>query len=161
VKTHHFGMTVHSIDDTQRFYEKHFGFTPSRQEPILISDSWFGEGVEREGAQVKLAWLVRDDAVIELHEYVVPPDGRRLAPHIDDVGAPHIAFKVDDIDAVYAALTAEGIRFYSPVKEVAPDGSAAALGGIKWCYAEDPNGYILELFAEPPGGEIDWAQRMA
>jgi catechol 2,3-dioxygenase-like lactoylglutathione lyase family enzyme len=161
VKAHHFGMTVSSIADTQRFYSKHFGFTPSKQEPLLISDSWFGDGVEHPGAQVKIGWLRRDDAVIELHEYVVPADERRVTPHIADVGAPHIAFSVDDIDEVYAGLAADGIRFYSPPQEVLPDGSAAALGGIRWCYCEDPNGYIVELFSEPPGGEIDWDRRMA
>jgi catechol 2,3-dioxygenase-like lactoylglutathione lyase family enzyme len=154
-------MTVKSIDETQRFYAKHFGFTPSRKEPLLISDSWFGEGVEHEGAQVKIGWLRRDDAAIELHEYVVPADGRRLGSHVVDIGAPHLAFKVDDIDAVYAGLAADGIRFYSAIQEVAAAGSAAEIGGIRWCYCEDPNGYIVELFAEPVGGEVDWGEQMA
>jgi catechol 2,3-dioxygenase-like lactoylglutathione lyase family enzyme len=162
VKAHHFGMTVASIADTQRFYSTHFGFIPSKQEPLLISDAWFGEGIEREGAQLKVAWIRRDDAVIELHEYVVPADAPRVKPHIENVGAPHIAFSVPDIDTVYSRLVDDGIRFYSPPKEVAPEGSAGgALGGIKWCYCEDPNGYIVEIFSEPVGGEIDWAERMA
>jgi catechol 2,3-dioxygenase-like lactoylglutathione lyase family enzyme len=152
---HHFGMTVANIEETQAFYGKHFGFAPS-EESIQLTESWFGTGVAHEGAQAKIGWLRRDDAVIELHEYVEPKDTRKLAPDITDTAAPHIAFKVDDIDEIREQLLADGVRFYSAPVEVASDGSASQLGGIRWCYCEDPNGYIVEIFAEPKNSEIDW-----
>jgi catechol 2,3-dioxygenase-like lactoylglutathione lyase family enzyme len=152
---HHFGMTVADIRETQEFYARHFGFGGS-DESITITDDWFGTGVDHEGAQVKIGWLRRDDAVIELHEYIQPSETRRLKPDITDIAAPHIAFKVDDIDEIREQLLAEGVRFYSAPVEVTSDGSASQLGGIKWCYCEDPNGYIVEIFSEPEAGAINW-----
>jgi len=152
---HHFGMTVSDIGETQDFYRRHFGFVPS-EESILLTQGWFGTGVAHEGAEAKIAWLRRDDAVIELHEYVKPGDARKLAPDITDIAAPHIAFKVDDIDAMRDQLLADGVRFYSEPVEVSGDGESAELGGIRWCYCEDPNGYIVELFCEPKDSAVDW-----
>jgi catechol 2,3-dioxygenase-like lactoylglutathione lyase family enzyme len=152
---HHFGMTVADIEETQVFYGKHFGFAPS-EESIILTEGWFGRGVAHAGAQAKIGWLRRDDAVIELHEYVEPTNGRKLSPDITDISAPHIAFKVDDIDAMREQLLADGVRFYSAPVEVSSDGSASQLGGIRWCYCEDPNGYIVEIFAEPRDSTIDW-----
>ena len=65
---HHFGMTVADIKETQDFYEKHFGFVPSA-DSMLLTEDWFGTGVAHDGAQAKIAWLRRDEAVIELHGY--------------------------------------------------------------------------------------------
>jgi catechol 2,3-dioxygenase-like lactoylglutathione lyase family enzyme len=155
ILVHHFGMTVASIEETQEFYARHFGFGGS-DESITITDDWFATGVDHEGAQVKIGWLRRDDAVIELHEYIRPSDNRRLKPDITDISAPHIAFKVDDIDEVREHLLADGVRFYSAPVEVTSDGSASQLGGVKWCYCEDPNGYIVEIFSEPAAGAINW-----
>jgi catechol 2,3-dioxygenase-like lactoylglutathione lyase family enzyme len=154
---HHFGMTVEDIPTTQDFYAKHFGFAPSG-ESIVITDGWFATGVDHEGAQVKIGWLRRDDAVLELHEYIQPKpsESKKLKPDITDIAAPHIAFKVDDIDEVRDRLLADGVRFYSAPVEVTSDGTASQLGGIRWCYCEDPNGYIVELFSEPENSGIDW-----
>jgi len=152
---HHFGMTVVDIEQTQEFYRKHFHFVPS-DESMLLTQGWFGTGVAHQGAEVKIAWLRRDDAVIELHEYVQPKDGRKLTPDITDIAAPHIAFKVDDIDPIRAQLLADGVRFYSEPVEVTADGESAQLAGVRWCYCEDPNGYIVELFSEPKDSAVDW-----
>lgn len=152
---HHFGMTVADIKETQDFYEKHFGFVPSA-DSMLLTEDWFGTGVAHDGAQAKIAWLRRDEAVIELHEYVQPAGSRRLAADIADISAPHIAFKVDDIDAVREQLLADGVKFYSAPVEVSGNGATAELAGVRWCYCEDPNGYIVELFAEPRDSKVDW-----
>ena len=152
---HHFGMTVADIKRPRSSTRSTSG-SPASDDVIVITDDWFATGVAHDGAQVKIGWLRRDDAVIELHEYIRPDDNRRLKPDITDIAAPHIAFKVDDIDAVRNKLLADGVRFYSAPVEVTSDGSASQLGGIRWCYCEDPNGYIVEIFAEPESSEINW-----
>jgi catechol 2,3-dioxygenase-like lactoylglutathione lyase family enzyme len=159
IAVHHFGMTVANIEETQRFYSKYFDFDPS-DESLLLTDEWFATGVAHDGAQVKIGWLRRDDAVLELHEYVSPDTQRKLAPDITDISAPHIAFNVDDIDAVHQRLSADGVRFYSAPVEVSADGCAPQLAGVRWCYCEDPNGYIVEIFSEPKSGSIDWEQEI-
>ena len=160
MSVHHFGMTVSSIEETQRFYGDHFGFRPS-EDPLVVTDSWFGEGVERPGARVRLAWISRDDAVIELHEYLEPASRGVTTQHVTEVGAPHIAFKVENIDEMCAQLVADGARLYSPPVTVSADGSAASLAGVRWCYLQDPNGYIVELFTEPDDRGVDWSSQMS
>ena len=67
------------------------------------------------------------------------------------IGASHVAFQVDDIQAAKAALEAEGIQFYSGIN-VIDDG---VLAGWRWVYFADPDGYPLELVEnayERPGG---------
>ena len=57
------------------------------------------------------------------------------------LGASHVAFLVDDIEAKKAELEAKGIEFYSDVNAV----DEGVLAGWRWVYFEDPDGYPLEL----------------
>jgi catechol 2,3-dioxygenase-like lactoylglutathione lyase family enzyme len=148
-------MTVSSIEETQRFYARHFGLVPSER-PFAITDGWFGTGVARDGAHVKIGWLSQEHTLIELHEYTVGGNTRRLDPHVTDTAAPHIGFKVDDIDGLVAQLKADGVEFYSDPVEVDGSGDAPQFAGIRFCYCRDPNGYIVELVYEPPDLHVDW-----
>ena len=139
---HHFGMTVRDLDETKAFYGKYFDFKGSEDDPTIIDD-WFAEGVATEGAQVRLGWLNRDDAVIELHQYVQPRLDNVLGAKITDIGAPHIAFRVEDLDAMCDRLEGGGVPFYSRPVEVTKDGSVPELAGVRWVYCVDPNGYIV------------------
>ena len=152
---HHFGMTVADIKETQDFYEKHFGFVPSGR--FDVADGGLvrhGSGTRRGAGQDRL---------------VAPGRSRDRAPRVRPAGGlteaggghrrylgPHIAFKVDDIDAVREQLLADGVKFYSAPVEVSGNGATAELAGVRWCYCEDPNGYIVELFAEPRDSKVDW-----
>lgn len=60
---------------------------------------------------------------------------------MSSLGASHVAFLVEDIEAKKAALEATGIEFYSEVNVV----DEGVLAGWRWVYFEDPDGYPLEL----------------
>ena len=57
------------------------------------------------------------------------------------LGASHVAFVVDDIEAKKAELEAKGIQFFSDVNVV----DEGVLAGWRWVYFADPDGYPLEL----------------
>jgi lactoylglutathione lyase len=78
--------------------------------------------------------------ILELVQYISPL-GQRTAGAINNVGAAHLAFVVDDIDAEYARLKEQGVRFRNPpvkITEGVNEGGAA-------CYFSDPDGITLEL----------------
>ena len=64
---------------------------------------------------------------------------RPLPSH--NLGASHVAFVVDDIEAKKAELEAQGIEFFSDVNVV----DEGVLAGWRWVYFADPDGYPLEL----------------
>ncbi len=58
-------------------------------------------------------------------------------------GLRHVAFEVDDLDAVYARLLAAGVRFVSePV--MVPFGVAGSIRK-RLCYLHDPDGVLIEM----------------
>ena len=59
----------------------------------------------------------------------------------NNLGASHVAFQVDDIQARKAELEAQGIEFFSDVNVV----DEGVLAGWRWVYFADPDGYPLEL----------------
>ena len=85
--------------------------------------------------------LLLGDTTFELLEYKSPPSETTAPLKSSNMGASHVAFLVDDIDAKKAELEAKGIEFYSPVN-VVDDG---VLAGWRWVYFDDPDGYPLEL----------------
>jgi catechol 2,3-dioxygenase-like lactoylglutathione lyase family enzyme len=62
------------------------------------------------------------------------------------IGLRHLAFKVDDIDGLAAALRKAGVKFLSKVHQV-PDSQVTYAGGAKkrLVYFHDPEGNLLEL----------------
>ena len=87
-------------------------------------------------------WMVKlkaaDGVSIELLQYLSNPQDVPGTVRACDVGCNHVALQVDDIDALYEKLTAEGIRFHAP-PTVSSDGRA------KVTYCRDPEGVIVEL----------------
>jgi hypothetical protein len=57
------------------------------------------------------------------------------------LGAHHVGFLVEDIEAKVAELEAKGVEFFSRVTSV-DDG---VLAGWRWVYFADPDGITLEL----------------
>jgi catechol 2,3-dioxygenase-like lactoylglutathione lyase family enzyme len=84
---------------------------------------------------------------IELLEYVAPPVHGSAVPR-NHVGAAHVCFVVDDVQAEYRRLRAAGVDSFvsEPVRFLdGPDAGALAV------YLRDPDGNTIELAQEPPG----------
>jgi len=138
---HHVGITVKDLDASIRFYHDVLGL-PFANEP----SPWFeaeelGPAVGVPGAALRQVSLLLGDTIFELLEYKRPPSQTSAPLGSNNVGASHVAFHVDDIEATKAELEAKGIEFYSPVNVV----DEGVLAGWRWVYFDDPDGYPLEL----------------
>jgi catechol 2,3-dioxygenase-like lactoylglutathione lyase family enzyme len=119
---------------------------------VFIDTEMRGEMLDREvaldGAHIRVVELKVGQAnvFLELLQYF-SPDGRPFPGDFrcSDVGAPHIAFIVPDIEEAHRTLSAAGIRFTWPPQDV----DAGAFAGSKTAYCYDPDGMIAELWQLP------------
>jgi catechol 2,3-dioxygenase-like lactoylglutathione lyase family enzyme len=137
---HHTCITVSDLDRSVAFYRDLLGLDlVLTEESERSSDDRSGNlGVS--GAKVKLAILNAGNTQVELIEYVTA-QGRPFDRKNNDVGATHIAFQVEDIDATYQSLLDQGVRFTAPPTTI----PAGPMEGWKWTYFFDPDGVSLEI----------------
>jgi catechol 2,3-dioxygenase-like lactoylglutathione lyase family enzyme len=148
----HAGITVSDLDRSLDFYCGKLGLELRLRR--LYEEREIAEIVDvTEATAFDIAFLrIPDsDVEIELIEYQGCErrawDGRPC-----DYGTGHFAMAVDDIDALYADLSARGVVFRSAgaVEQV----SGPRRGG-KSVYLHDPDGYIIEFSQRPPGATSD------
>jgi catechol 2,3-dioxygenase-like lactoylglutathione lyase family enzyme len=138
---HHFGITVSDLDRSVPFYTRYFDLTEVKRVPIVgeqISDA-----VGIEGVSMTCCLLAGDNTILELIQYD-SPDSRPYGLANSDVGAVHPCFAVDDIEALYERMTADGVHFHHAPLELGWD--------TKMAYCQDPDGINIELLQ--PGAEL-------
>lgn len=140
----HVGFTVTDIAQSAKFYSQ-FGFSPAEPEAVDCKDQWIKTMSDYEDAELKIAWLELDGITLELLQYIRPEGGKRTPLETKDSGSAHVAVGIDDVQAEYERLSAEGVEFRSAPITV-PDGPWA---GIKAVYATDPDGNTCELIQLP------------
>lgn len=141
VGLHHIGVPVRSMEASLAWYQSIFGLEP---EFIQVSEGPdLDRTVQLPDAKLRFAFLRLPNVILELLEYDNPV-GADFALRNCDVGAVHICFEVDDIDAVYDALRAKGVTF-----SIEPSPNDRNLEGHKYCYFRDPDGIQLELWERP------------
>jgi catechol 2,3-dioxygenase-like lactoylglutathione lyase family enzyme len=138
---HHVGITVKDLDASIRFYHDVLGLEFSNEPSPWFDGPELGPAVGVPGAALRQVSLLLGDTTLELLEYKTPPSQTEGPLSSQSLGASHVAFKVDDIEARKAELEAEGIRFFSDVNVV----DEGVLAGWRWVYFADPDGYPLEL----------------
>lgn len=121
---------------TERFYTEHFGFRRARVVPL-------------EGDQI--VFLRAGEVLLELFRAegaaaTAPTDGD--GPH--GVGVRHVAFQVDDVDAMLASMGADADVTLGPLD------FDAFIPGWRTVWVRDPDGHVVEISqgyrdeAEPP-----------
>jgi catechol 2,3-dioxygenase-like lactoylglutathione lyase family enzyme len=138
---HHVGITVKDLDASIRFYHDVLGLEFSNEPSPWFDAPELGPAVGVPGAALRQVSLLLGDTTLELLEYKSPPSQTERPLMSQSLGASHVAFQVDDIEAKKAGLEAQGIKFYSDVNVV----DEGVLAGWRWVYFEDPDGYPLEL----------------
>ncbi len=116
----HTGITVRNLEHSLAFWCDVLGFEVSHrphQTGELASEI---TGVP--GAEISIAVLKGHGHKIELLEYLAPADRQHLRPRPCDVGSVHIAFVVDDLDAVLSAIASSGWQSCGQAAD--PDGWA-------------------------------------
>jgi len=140
----HTGLTVSDLERSVAFYRDVLGLEVVSQwdsaQPYLRTIVGFPD------AELRIA-LLRLPATpaasghhIELLEYR-SPHGVRGDARTCNPGNVHVAFMVDDLDRVYAELSAKGVRFKSAPVAVEHGRNK----GAKAVYLRDPDDITLEL----------------
>ncbi|MEF8885482.1 MAG: VOC family protein [Haloarculaceae archaeon] len=130
---HHVGTTVSDLDRAVEFYTEVFDldvldrFTASGEE--------FATGVGVPGATGEFAHLDGDGARVELVEYD-PQGNEAVAGSVNDRGAKHLGFGVDDVQAFYESLPED-------VETVSEPRTSAT--GTTILFLRDPEGNLVEV----------------
>jgi catechol 2,3-dioxygenase-like lactoylglutathione lyase family enzyme len=106
----------------------------------LVEGGWVDRVVGLEGIRVEIAMVQTPDGQgrLELVQFHAPsgPGGDRQAP-ANTPGLRHVAFAVDDIDAVVAGLRSRGAELVGEVERYEDS--------YRLCYVRGPEGIIVEL----------------
>jgi len=101
---------------------------------------WLDQIVGLNGVKTAYVMLRTPDgqANLELVKYYSPSDERGIQQHFaNTLGIGHIAFAVEDIEAIVAKLKKKGVEIFSEIQNYEDI--------YKLCYIRGPEGIILEL----------------
>lgn len=137
---HHMGLQVEDLERSLAFYRDVLGFE------LLFA--WNPQadyirelvGYPEADIHVAILRLPGTDVVLELLDYR-NVERRAVDTRTANPGTAHIAFFVDDLDALYAELVARGVRSVSP--PVTP--TIGPNEGGRVVYLIDPDGIRVEL----------------
>ena len=137
--TNHTSFTVSDLDRSLAFFQDVLGFEVTSKAPRDPRAIQTITGVE--DAEVMIAYVRAPGHSLELVQYLGPDDRGAVRPRPCDVGFAHVAFDVDDIDAVLAAAEAFDVRPISPPYTT----DAGPNAGKRVVYARDPDGITIEF----------------
>ena len=140
----HTGITVADLERSLAFWQGVLGFELSHR-PHHTGDL-ASEVTGVPGAEISIAVLKGYGHKIELLEYIAPADRRRVNIRPCDVGSLHVAFTVDDLDAVLSAIAASGWRAVGKPQTLESGPNA----GKRVVYVRDPDGTTIEFMQPPP-----------
>jgi predicted enzyme related to lactoylglutathione lyase len=125
------------------FYREVFGCTPVPPERDL-SGQWLDkatgvEGVRIRGVHLRLPGHGENGPTIEIFQYNDQPERPETFPNRP--GLSHLAFAVEDVEAVKEAVLKAGGGMVGEVVKVEIPG----VGSIEFAYLTDPEGNIIEV----------------
>jgi len=139
---HHTGIIVKDLDRSIYFYHDVLGLQFSNEPSPWFEGEDLAQAVGVPGAKLRQVSLwVGDNATLELLEYANRPADNDTPIQQNYLGAMHVAFQVDDIQAKYEELSAKGVEFLSEPNTV----DEGVLAGWRWVYFHDPDNIPLEL----------------
>lgn len=141
---HHTGIQVTDLDRSLEFYGDQLGLELvlrwNRTAPYIEEFSGY-RGVDMHGAILRLP---NSDSILEILEYR-NVERHAIDPATANPGTGHIAFRVDDCDALYERLTAQGVASVS--RPVTP--TIGPNKGGRTVLMLDPDGFRVELLQPP------------
>ncbi len=139
---YHCGLTVRDIERSIAFYTEKIGLELAWQQESATAYIARLTGIP--GTHLLVAYLRprgTEGPYIELLQYLAPP-GSPVDTTPNNPGTGHVCFFVEDLDATYERLEAEGVEFVSTPNVIA----AGVHAGMKSVYLLDPDGIRVELF---------------
>lgn len=133
---HHIAIGVPDFEAGLAFYRDVMGFEVLFRSDFDGTHEAANTIVGIDNLKAEVAMLQTPNIRIELWHYNNPaPRDRTSEPA--DLGYPHMALEVKDIDAEYERLSAAGMTFVGP---------PYTLGDARAIYGRDPFGNIIELY---------------
>ena len=134
----HFGIVVRDMERSLPFYRDLLGLKIVSS--MAESGAYLEQMLALPNARVHTVKMAAENgsALVELLEFESHPDESRQARTICSLGPTHVAFTVENLDAVFGRLSQQGVRFNSPPQR-APDGGAMV------AFCRDPDGTPIEL----------------
>jgi lactoylglutathione lyase len=146
----HTGLTVSDLDRSVAFYRDLLGLELISQ--WESSQPYLRTVVGYPDAELRIALLRLPPGTdgapghhIELLEYR-RPRGTRGDANTYNPGNGHVAFMVENLEAIYADLRAKGVRFKSPPVQITHGRNT----GAKAVYFFDPDDITLEMIEPAP-----------
>lgn len=147
---HHIALHVSDLDASELFYARFLG--ARRISARSAEEPYIGTLTGHPTAQIRSVMLNLPGTTValELLAYSgierAPSNAERAEP-----GTAHLGFFVADVDAIYRAWRAAGVRAVSP--PVTP--TAGPNQGGRVVYMLDPDGIRIELIAPRPSGRAE------
>jgi len=144
IATDHTGITVTNLERSLSFWQDVLGFELSHrphQTGQLASEI---TGVP--DAEISIAVLKGYGHKIELLEYLAPADHKHVDVRPCDVGSAHVAFTVDNLDAVLSTIAASDWKAAGKPQTLKTGPNA----GRRVIYVRDPDGTTIEFMQPPP-----------
>ncbi len=145
VGTNHTSFTVSNLERSISFFTKFLGFRVTSHEPRDPAMIQALTGIA--GADIDVAYLQMPGHALELIEYKGPEDRGRVECRVCDVGAAHIAFDVEDVEALVTRGAQYGAKLMGEVLEIT---SGPNKGG-RAVYMRDPDGVTMEFIQRRTG----------
>jgi catechol 2,3-dioxygenase-like lactoylglutathione lyase family enzyme len=139
----HTGITVSNLERSLAFWRGVLGFELSHrphQSGELASEI---TGVV--GAEISIAVLKGYGHKIELLEYHAPAERKRIDLRPCDVGSVHVAFTVDNLDAILNTIAASGWKAAGKPQTI----TVGPNTGKRVVYVRDPDGTTIEFMQAP------------
>lgn len=139
-KINHIGIVVKDLPSVKAFFLD-FGF--KTQGETSLDGKWLDKIVRLHDVHTEVVWLQLPDCdvSIELIKYHVPESQKDIQKHpANTFGIQHIAFVVDNIDAVIIKMKENGMEPFSEVFNYE--------NTYKICYVYGPEGIVLEIAQE-------------
>jgi catechol 2,3-dioxygenase-like lactoylglutathione lyase family enzyme len=152
----HVNIVVKDLDRALAFYRDLLGLRETMR--ARLEGDWIEQVTGVRGVSADCIYLeFPSGARVELLAFRAPDNGAPLPANAMPAtpGLRHIAFRVDDIDAVYTRLVAAGVKFVNPPATVPTSIVKHATGRKRLCYFHDPEGTLLEIAEFKPieGGQ--------
>ncbi|MGE0383137.1 MAG: VOC family protein [Gammaproteobacteria bacterium] len=138
----HIGIGARDMAGALRFYRDLLGFEVVHE----MKYDEIPEILRHPDRLARHAYYLRAGNVLLVIGTTTPPDGSPIM--LDEVGNHHVAFWVDDIDAIHARLVGAGIRCIKEPLTFEPQNDSFSLGGgirIRTAFYKDPNDIMVQL----------------
>jgi len=139
----HTGMTVRDAARMAAYLHEVLGLEVDQTVTLAEATATTVTGISNAG--IRATFARGPGVTIELLEYASSPDRAAMTPP-DGIGGMHLAFMVDDLDAVLAAGAPWGRRLVGGIFTA----TAGPRAGWRICYTTDEDGILIEFAQAAP-----------